>query len=173
MMPASGAAEGTVSVMRVGDFDFTFVETLAPQRDAAANILEVNLQATHAKAAKVPLHKYGHGTFCKFRISVPNGSVRVYALVADVAVRYIGECDDLARRYNMGYGSISPRNCYDKGQPTNSKLNRWVLGVMKAGGRVDLYFYPTLERHRVEAELIARYSPPLNGRGTLLSPARQ
>ena len=115
-----------------------------------------------AKSDAVPLHKHGHGTFCKFRISVPKGLAGVYALVVDGSVRYIGECEDLGKRFNMGYGNISPRNCYEGGQRTNCKINRRVLDVSKAGGRVDLYFHPTPLRQTVEKQLVASCPPPWN-----------
>lgn len=149
MIPVLAALRKTPSILRLGGYDFTFIETLSPQRDASGTILEFSPQAAYAKAATVPLHRYGHGTFCRFRISAPKGLTGVYALVAEGAVDYIGECDDLARRFNMGYGTISPRNCYDKGQPTNCKLNRWVLEVAKAGGRVQTSPYELPRRFAV------------------------
>jgi len=87
----------------------------------------------------------------------------VYALMKDGAVCYIGECEDLGKRFNMGYGNISPKNCYQGGQPTNCKINHRVLEVSKAGGRIDLYFHQTSQRKAVEKLLIVRCSPPWNG----------
>ncbi|MGH2560697.1 MAG: GIY-YIG nuclease family protein [Thermomicrobiales bacterium] len=119
-------------------------------------------QGRYTKCDVSPLHKHGHGTFCKFLISVPKGLIRVYALVVDGSARYIGECEDLGKRFKMGYGNISPRNCYKGGQQTNCKINRRVLDVSKAGGRVDPYFHPTPQRKPVEKQLVSTYAPPWN-----------
>ena len=162
MSPNSGGPALPPAV-RLGIYDFTFVASLVPERDSAGAIREFSPQSGYAKAGAVPLHKHGRGTFCRFRLAVPKGLSGVYALVVDGTVRYIGECEDLGKRFNAGYGNISPKNCYRGGQPTNCKINRWVLDMVKAGGRVDLYFHPTSQRKAVEQELIARHSPPWNG----------
>ena len=83
------------------------------------------------------------------------------------SIRYIGICQDLSKRFNGGYGIISPRKCYKGGQSTNCKVNRRILDTAKGGGSVDLYFYPTPQRKALEKCLIALYLPPWNGRPTI------
>lgn len=162
MSTHSDGAACASSAIRLGRHEFKFMEFLTPERDTSGAIQELSPQSRYMKCDAVPLHKHGHGTFCKFRISVPAKQAGVYALVANGSVRYIGECEDLGKRVNMGYGNISPRNCYEGGRRTNCKINHRVLDVCKAGGCVALYFYPTPQRHMVEKELIARCSPPWN-----------
>lgn len=149
-------------VLHLADYSFTFRGQLVPERDAQGALKELQPQVRYAKRATVALHKHGLGPFCKFRIAVPAGLRGVYALVVDDSVRYIGECQDLAKRFNDGYGNISPTNCYRGGQATNCKINHHVLDVTISGGRVNLYFHPTRSRYEVEEQLIARYSPPWN-----------
>lgn len=160
---APGGAVGAPSLIRLESYDFAFVAPLMPERETTGFIREFSPQWQYAKANSVALHKYGQGAFCKFRISVPRGQVGVYALIVNGDVRYIGECEDLGKRFNMGYGNISPKNCYVGGQPTNCKINRHVLDVSKVGARVDLFFHSTLQRKPIEAQLIAACSPPWNG----------
>jgi hypothetical protein len=156
-------APNAPSTIRLGKHDFALVESLVPVRDAPGTISEFRPQDRYEKADVVPLHTHGHGPFCKFRISAQKGLSGVYALVVAGSFCYIGECKDLRERFgSRGYGTISPRNCYIKGQPTNCKINRQVFKVAQAGGRVDLYFYPTPERKAVEEQLIADYSPLWN-----------
>jgi hypothetical protein len=155
------------STRRLGGHEFAFVQSLIPKRDASDAIMEFSPHGDYAKADVSRLHKHGHGTFCKFRIVVQQGLERqggVYALIVDESVCYIGECEDLVRRFNAGFGNIYPRNCYVNGRSTDCKVNRRVLEASKAGGRVDLYFLPTPERKAVEQRLIACYAPPWNQR---------
>ena len=159
----SGANGSVPSTIKLVGYDFVFVESLIPECDALGAIRELSPQARYMKSATTPLHKHGHDTFCRFRIAIPSGLMGVYALMKDVAVCYIGECEDLGKRFNMGYGNISPKNCYQGGQPTNCKINHRVLEVSKAGGRIDLYFHQTSQRKAVEKLLIVRCSPPWNG----------
>jgi hypothetical protein len=161
---SSGGVPSAPASIRLGGRDFTFVASLIPDHDASGAVEEFSPQGEYENRDAIPLHKHGHGTFCNFRISVPKGLVGVYALVVAGEVGYIGKCADLRERFgSRGYGTISPRNCYVKGQPTNCKINRRVLEVSQAGGRVDLYFYRTPERQTVEEQLIADCSPPWNG----------
>ena len=51
---------------------------------------------------------------------------RCLSLVRDGQIIYIGETAGLRQRFNMGYGNISPRNCYVGGQSTNCKMNKIV-----------------------------------------------
>jgi hypothetical protein len=37
----------------------------------------------------------------------------------DESKEYVGECRDLVKRFNSGYGQISPRNCFVGGRRTN------------------------------------------------------
>ena len=156
----AAAAPGTI---KLGGNEFVFIATLAPQRDASGAIIELMPQEQYKKSDSVPLHKHGHGTFSRFKISVQKGLVGVYALLADGAVRYIGECKNLGKRINAGYGNISPKNCYKGGQSTNCKINRRVLDATRASGRVDLYCCPTPRRKPIERQLIEKYRPPWNG----------
>ncbi len=159
----NNAAASTRTPITLGGYDFRFVATLAPERAASGLISEWSPQALYKNLDTYPLHKHGLGTFCKFRIVVPKDLVGVYSLIVDGEVRYVGECADLGKRFNMGYGNISPKNCYVGGQSTNCKINRRVLDIAKAEGQVDLYVYPTLERKTVEKELVGMYVPPWNG----------
>jgi hypothetical protein len=75
---------------------------------------------------------------------------------------YIGQCSDFANRINLGYGNISPKNCYEGGQSTNCKINKMVLNAVKANKVVELYFYGTTDFDAVERELICSYKPEYN-----------
>lgn len=153
-----------LATIALGGYDFALAESLILERDASGAIVESRPQDRYDKAGIVPLHAHGHGSFCKFRISVPKGLTGVYALVVDGSVRYVGECADLGKRFGSGYGNISPKNCYEGGQRTNCRINRRVLEVAQAGGRVDLYFHETAERKTVERRILSSYSPAWNAR---------
>jgi hypothetical protein len=152
--------------LAIGQRSFVFQQRLEPARDAGGLIQEFRPQERFANTAGLPLHDYGEGPFCNFRITAAAGLAGVYAFVVDGEVRYLGECEDLRARFNAGYGNISPRNCFLGGQPTNCKINRFVLQEAQAGRRIDLYFCRTAlaERKAVEHELLSQISPPWNGR---------
>lgn len=145
------------------DVEFSFVEAVIPRCDAAGTILEFRPQSLYSGRDTALLHDHGHGAYCKFSITVPRGLMGVYALVSEGTVLYIGECVDLAKRFNAGYGQISPRNTYKNGQPTNCKINQRVLEVAREGDRVSLYFHPTADRKAVEKRLVRALIPAWNG----------
>ena len=109
----------------------------------------------------VPLLENGKGAFCRFVIDaedVPG----VYLWIVDGEIIYIGETKNLRKRFNTGYGNISPRNCYLGGQSTNCKMNKVVLEYFEAGKQIKLYFLKTDDYKRVELELLSKISTRYN-----------
>lgn len=93
------------------------------------------------------------GHFCKFKIPRECGESGVYAIVLDGAVKYIGECVNLAFRYNMGYGNISPRNCFVGGQETNCRINNLIYTEAQQDIEIGLWFFATVEYKAIEEQL--------------------
>ena len=62
-------------------------------------------------------------------------------------------------RFNSGYGNISPRNCFEN-QETNYRCNNLVFSATGAGEKISLWFFPTPDYKKVEAELRANLRPP-------------
>ncbi len=75
------------------------------------------------------LNKYGNKKFREFYIKDHLSSKGLYAYKHNEEIVYFGRCcDNFNKRINAnGYGNISPRNCLDDGQPTNTKLNSYVF----------------------------------------------
>ena len=80
----------------------------------------------------------------------------VYLWIVDDEIIYIGETKNLRKRFNTGYGNISPRNCYLGGQSTNCKMNKVVLEYFEAGKQIKLYFLKTNDYKKVELELLSK-----------------
>lgn len=148
------------STVRLGKYDFQYICAIDPEREADGSLREFIPQARYDNATGLPLNRYGDGPFCKFKIPRNMEFSGVYALVVNGEARYIGECVGLSSRYNMGYGNISPRNCFVGGQETNCRINNLVLQQIKAGSDVSLWFLATDEYKLVEREL--RESLPLS-----------
>ncbi len=126
-------------------------------------VIEYRPQGRYRNENNLPLHKYGKGPFCRF--SVPKRYARktgVYLILIDGQPKYVGECEDLARRYNTGYGNISPRNCYKGGQPTNCRINNHILREHKKGSKIDLCFHETQDRFAMERSLYSKLRPEWN-----------
>lgn len=146
-------------------FNFVPVGPVSPDRDPSGAVLEMMPQAAYAGAATAKLNRWGKGPFCKFRIPGTWADSRgVYVITVDGVLRYAGQCENLATRFNMGYGTISPRNCYDGGQATNCKVNNFVLRAVQEGSRVELWFHRTDDLDGVEGSLLTGLKPPWNGR---------
>jgi len=139
--------------LRIGEYDFRFICMIELERQADGTIREYMPQTKYDNPAAVALNRYGRGPFCKFQIPRNIQIAGVYALVVGDDVRYIGECTALSSRYNMGYGNISPRNCFVGGQETNCRINNLVLQDVKSGLNVSLWFFETDEYKSVERKL--------------------
>ncbi len=149
--------------MKIGALIFSHVCALLPKSDQEGSILEFLPQSRYENKNGLKLNKYGEGPFCKFTIDKKySRKTGVYVMVIEDDFQYVGECDDFFKRFGMGYGTISPRNCFDGGQPTNCRINSEILSSIKSGHPVQLYFFETDDRFKIEHELIMNLRPPWN-----------
>lgn len=146
---------------KIGGYEFRFVATIEPRRNAMGSVTTYTYSAPEGKR----LNPYGRGPFCRFGFSREWPDAGVYVITADEAVVYVGECEDLSRRFGpQGYGHIARRNCLSDGQATNCKVNAHIAVVAAASSRVRVWFLQTDRRFEVERELVAELKPPWNSR---------
>ncbi len=119
-------------------------------------------QSRYKNATSARLNRYGQGPFCKFKIPTNFTAAGVYAIRSGNVVKYIGECQNLTSRYNMGYGNISPRNCFVGGQETNCRVNSFILLEVRTSAVLSLWFLPTDNYKTIELELLAVDRPAWN-----------
>ena len=156
----SSRPSGEYALMTVCGYPFHFLQELVPEQENG-RIREFYPQSSYQNKEGLPLLYHGHGAFCRFTIDAPAVS-GVYLWVNNGQILYIGETADLRQRFNVGYGNISPRNCYLGGQSTNCKMNKVVLEYAKKNSPIRLYFYPTQNYKQVELELLRNISTKYN-----------
>ena len=150
-------------------YTFERAGRIRPECDDGGEVIEELPQSRYANKGNLPLHKYGDGPFCRFRIAQEDRWRRrgVYVLTNDDGPLYVGECKDLEARWGTrGYGSISPRNCYKGGQQTNCRINNLIYRGTMYGAAFDLWFH-SVESHKqsrkaVESKLVVALNPPWN-----------
>ena len=124
-------------------------------------------QSRYVKASQTPLNKYGNGPFCRFRVAKGCKKEGVYILASGVEELYIGECENLEKRWGSGgYGGISPKNCFKGGQETNCRINNLILQASKKGIEMTLWFCEIgggkQKRIEVERKLVQSLNPQWN-----------
>jgi 5-methylcytosine-specific restriction protein A len=104
--------------------------------------------------------------FAAFRFECFRPQSGVYAILVKEDLKYIGRCENLARRFGPAdYGMIHARKVHRDGQATNCKINSRVLSAVKSGNTVAVYFHESSDGYfEIEAELIALLAPPWNDR---------
>jgi hypothetical protein len=147
--------------MMIVGYDFSFVCAIETTKEADGSVRQFTPQGLYRNVRNLPLNRWGEGPFCKFRIKGPAGC-GVYALSVGTEVRYVGECANLLKRFNAGYGNISPRNCYKGGQETNCRLNNLVYLAALGGECITLWFFETPDFKRVESYLRSTLRPIWN-----------
>ena len=143
--------------LTVCGYSFRYVQEIQPECDANGMVKEYYPELEPGKR----LNKNGKPPFCRFSIdadSLPG----VYLWVLGEDIIYIGETENLRRRFNNGYGRIYAYNCYSDGRSTNCKMNKVVLALAKAGRYVKLYFYETKDYKLVERELLEKIKTRYN-----------
>ncbi len=139
--------------MEIEGYAFERVLGIKPLRSFDGTIQSVMPQTRYRNKDNLSLHNYGQGPFCKFKVPAALQQAGVYAISVDGCVKYIGECENLTVRFNMGYGNISPRNCFDGGQQTNCRINALVYQSSVKGQEIDLWFHGTKSFKQVEQVL--------------------
>ena len=149
--------------LEILDYIFGHVCEIIPNLDGEGNAIEILPQSQYENKKNLDLNKYGKGPFCKFTIDRKYaGKTGVYLILVNDKIQYVGECDDFFKRFGMGYGNISPRNCFEGGQSTNCRVNSDILSLFKLKKSIQLYFLETKDRFKIEHELIINQSPVWN-----------
>lgn len=159
-LPFNATCHALEHHLKVCGYEFHFVQRLIPEFENG-RIKEYTPQKAYVNRSNLPLGPNGTGTFCRFSIHTP-AVPGVYLWVVDGKIIYIGETVNLAQRFNAGYGSISPRNCYAHGQSTNCKMNKVVMEYYKRGEIIDLYFLQTEHYKQIELDLLHRIRTKYN-----------
>ena len=154
--------------MQIGGDDFSLGSVIDLRRspDGAPLLDYPHLRLNNTRNLK--LNKYGAGPFATLTLTPPPPREQgVYAVVADsTQVMYVGQAANTIRqRWAMGAAKISPRNCFDGGQPTNCHLNTLIQRAVTDGHRLELYILATPDYDSIERTLIATLQPPWNIRG--------
>jgi hypothetical protein len=147
--------------MKILDYDFTYVCEIKPITHNGEIVEYFNVFEKYSKHKELKLNAYGRGPFCKFSISAEN-SEGVYIIGKDKDVVYVGETLNFRDRFNLGYGNISPRNCFVGGQSTNCRINNLIFNSIKQGSKLHLYFLNTNNRIDIELDIIKTLSPKWN-----------
>lgn len=154
---------GNIMLKILLGYDFEYVQDLLPVLNKDGSVKEFAPQEGYINSGNLPFHKYGDGTFCRFSIHPKWAGISgVYVFFINDELKYVGQALDLLQRFNVGYGNISPRNCYIGGQSTNCKINKLVLKEFKKGQRISVYFHITNNFNEVEEKLIKHFIPPYN-----------
>jgi hypothetical protein len=148
-------------MLQIQGYEFHFVQHLNPALNGNGEIKKYYPQGNYDNTNGLPLSRFGGGAFCKFSIQAEDWP-GVYLWVVDGEIIYIGETVGLRRRFNTGYGNISPRNCYVGGQNTNCKMNKIVLDLYEQGKVISLYFYNTPNYKQVELHLLKKINTKYN-----------
>ena len=158
-----------------GERMFRRVCEIIPELDENGVPIEYTPQSKYRHRTEIPLHEYGSSPFCRFKISKQyDGKSGVYIIEVDGKPKYVGECEDLGKRFNMGYGNISPRNCYKGGQATNCRINNLILQKYKSESKIEVFFLETTRnRSKIEKHLIQTLKPEWNktsGKSAIIVP---
>jgi hypothetical protein len=145
-----------------GKYSFEWAAQIRPEIDDIGAVEAFLPHAAYANPQNLELHPYGQGPFCKFRIPNNLDNAGVYLLLVNDAPVYIGECANLATRFNHGYGSIAPRDCYTGGRPNHCRINHLLYTALKARQPAEIWFRKTANRPAIAAELIKLLRTPWN-----------
>jgi hypothetical protein len=94
--------------IEIGGYRFYKICDIRPEPSDSGSVAEFMPQDRYENVKQIPLNKYGAGPFCKFKIPNNYNACGVYVITVEGRLKYVGECENLSNRYNIGYGNISP-----------------------------------------------------------------
>jgi hypothetical protein len=159
---------------------FRWLEEIRPIRDGTGAVV-INRPDMALYVGCETWPKYGDGPFCTFSLAYGGSDIRLYCITSDSVLNYVGETDNLARRFgSQGYARISPYNTLKnqtrvvngqkkliKGQRTNCMINHLILGEAQKGAELGLWVCPTPDataprRRAIESMIKMSYRPTWN-----------
>ena len=75
---------------------------------------------------------------------------------------YVGKAVHLRKRFELGYGNISPKNCFVGGQQTNCRLNKLILEAALKSQTIELFTTTCTDHDVLEMALISQLRPAWN-----------
>ena len=160
--------EGNFLILKTRDesLRFTSAGYIEPKRNEDGSVVTDRPHERYNNKKGLPLNKHckKKTEFTAFKMdSLPTGcGVYVWLVDGNPKLSYIGEAKNLRKRFSSGYGKISPRNCFEKGQPTNCKMNQNVLSLWRKGKLFHIYFLETEKHKEIERKLLAVYETDFN-----------
>jgi hypothetical protein len=155
------------SIKNIQGINFCFIQEINPIKDINGNYITERPQDGSNYLDTRKFHRFGNQNFCILNVhdNLPDGSF-VYILSDDNDnILYIGESENLQRRWRTNYKKISPSDPFEGGQRTNCRINANILSHYQSGKKVFLYAFEVndAERKRLEDMLIkAENYPPWN-----------
>ena len=144
-------------------YRFAMRKRIQPEKAASGRLRQFMPQTRHAKARTRRLHRHGGGPFCHFSVPGLPPIPGVYALAIEGEAVYVGKTANLAERWGpRGYGTISPANCFEGGQPTNCRINSGILLAVRAGQSVEVWTNEEDDPEPVETRLLRCVKPRWN-----------
>jgi len=163
--------------IEIGGYEFRFLQELRPKTGENGKFIVERPQDGSEYLGTREFHQYGNQDFCIIETvdDLPEGSF-VYVLRDKNDVLYIGQSDNLKRRWGQNYKKISPSDPFKDphdprkhGKQTNCKVNANILKHYQAGKHVFLYAHAIegkSKRLKLERELTLAKNPKwLNGYG--------
>ena len=145
-------------------YSFESVGPIQPKRDVGRGAL---IEVRPEPSPDVPLHRYGEGPFCRFRVAQDAHWRRggVYVLTYGDSVGYVGKSEKLARVWYF-VGQISPSAVrYKGGQQTHCRINTLILNEATRSTETALWFHAVedgMRRGELKKRLVAALKPPWN-----------
>ena len=157
--PIPDAAQATT----LGGEVFGYFVRITPEAGPDGRPKEYMPQSRYDLAKSMPLNRHGAGPFCRFALLGLPAARGVYAITVARNLVYVGIGKNLRERWgSRGYAVIHPRNCFERGQSTNCKVNHAILAAAQDGLAVDLWIHRTDDPRPLEARLIGALAPPWN-----------
>jgi hypothetical protein len=129
-----------MSVQKLTENEFSLLRPLRLRLDETGDAIRDIPHTQFQNAQGLRLLEYGDGPFCRLEPERFGDIAGVYALAIGDQAMFVRRTKGLEQRINGQIGRISPRQCFEGGNPTHIRVNHMVWAAAASGRSVDLWF---------------------------------
>jgi len=122
-----------------------YVKSIEEYQDAFGKVKKISDVFCEFRLNKEAISK-------KFNLGNSNDVSGVYIWKINGEIVYIGETKTFIKRFNEGYGRITPRNIFAGGQNTNCRMN--IVAKKNKNKIIEIYFCKTNKCKELESNLL-------------------
>lgn len=154
---SSDRENNTGRTIELGDLPLRYLLDVVPDQSWGGDPIVYEAHTRYDNVLGRALLPSGLGPFCRFREPSLPHLAGVMLFTVDGVPAYLQDVPDLNQAFNLRFGLIAPRQCYEGGDEQACRVNAEVLRAIREGQVVSLWFRATLNARQATVRALTRH----------------